>query len=176
MTIRKSMHAFIVACTTIAMAMPQLAVAEDKNVTPELGIPVIKKVQDIALQANGILAGAVVDANGRPIKDAPVVVAQNGKPIAKIRTTDDGRFSTNGLKPGLYQVASHGGVGNYRVWDSQSAPVSAKQGVIHVANPQIARGAAFDKVVTVLSNPLVPMTVVGGAVALPLVLTNSPGS
>ncbi len=111
------------------------------------GIRIDATVEDVVLNDRGELAGALVDPNGTPIENAPVVVGQMGKPVAEATTAADGRFVIANLTPGTYQIATYAKVQNYRVHrsvgaDANNVPKGAKEGVIHVMPTTVSRGAA----------------------------------
>lgn len=163
----KMLRAAVVALTCLGVCVPQLSLAAETVVID--GIRVSQKTEDVRLQ-DGLLIGGLVDQNGRGVEDAPVVIGQNGKPVLELRTDAEGRFAAEGLKPGVYQVVSHGGVQNYRVWDESNAPATAKRGVIHNVDPQIARGASNGGLLGILANPIVLALIVAAAIAIPLAL------
>ncbi len=165
MRLQHTFRAILVALLCTGVAAPQLQAAGGSAEVTKHGIPIRTQVEDVALQGSGQLQGALVDVNGRPVVGAPVMVGQAGKVIAEMQTDAEGRFVTPGLKSGVYQVASMAGVQSYRVWDTTSAPRSAKQGVIHVLPEGVARGAGEgmgDALRSALTNPIV---VVGAVVA-----------
>lgn len=163
----KTFRAAVVALTCLGVVVPRGAIAANPVVVD--GVPVSQVVEDLELQ-NGMLIGGLVDASGKGVADAPVVIGQQGKPVAELRTDAEGRFAAKGLKPGLYQVVSHGKVSTHRVWESGKAPAEAKRGVIHSVDPQIARGASNGGLLGILANPLVLALVIAAAIAIPLAL------
>lgn len=165
----KLFHVMVVAVTCLGVCFPAQAFANPK--VPHVnGIPVVQEVGDLSLR-DGTLVGGLVDENGRGVADAPVVIGQQGEAVAKIRTDEDGRFAVEGLKPGVYQVVSHGAVTTHRVWAEKNAPAGAKKGVIHSVDPQVARGApSHGGLLGVLSNPLVLALAIAAAIAIPLAL------
>ena len=163
----KTFRAAIVALTCLGVVVPRGAIAANPVVVD--GVPVSQVVEDLELQ-NGALIGGLVDASGKGVADAPVVIGQEGKPVAELRTDEEGRFAVKGLKPGLYQVVSHGKVSTHRVWESGKAPAEAKRGVIHNVDPQVARGASHHGLLGILSNPLVLALIIAAAIAIPLAL------
>ncbi len=168
----KTFRAVVVALTCLGVFFPHSSFATEMVVND--GFQVNKDIQDLSLQ-DGVLIGGLVDSNGRGVEDAPVVIGQNGKAIVELRTDAEGRFAVKGLKPGVYQVVSHGGLDSYRVWEADQAPANAKKGVIQVVDPNVARGAtsgsAFD-----LANILIAGLVIIPAVAIPLALDDDDAS
>ena len=175
MKAQKPLRFTLVVVTCLGMALPRLSLAGDDPLA-NLSIPVSKKIENIQLDANGNLRGAIVDANGRPIADAPVVIGVNGKPIAKLRTDREGRFRKDGLKQGFYQVVSHAGAHHYRVWEPGNAPAGVKQGVIHVAGSEVARGAGYSALLAILSNPVFLAALVSAAIVIPIAIDDEDAS
>ena len=164
----------VVAMTCLGVCLPTRSFAGQTVVVD--GIPVVQTVENLSLQ-DGTLIGGLVDANGKGVADAPVVIGQKGKPVAQLRTDKDGRFAAKGLKPGVYQVVSHGAVTTHRVWAQDQAPTDAKKGVIHTVDPQIARGAPSNGgLLGVLANPLVLTLAIAAAIAIPLALDDDDNS
>lgn len=163
----KTLRAIIVALTCLGVCIPHPSIAQDVVMVD--GIPVSQKIEDLSLQ-NGLLVGGLVDQNGKGVEDAPVVIGQNGKPVADVRTDAEGRFAVKGLTPGVYQVVSHGGLTTYRVWEEGKAPAEAKRGVIHTVDAKIARGAHKGGLLGLLANPLVLALIIAAAIAIPLAL------
>lgn len=167
MKISKTFRAAVVALTCLGVIVPRGSIAAEAVIVD--GIPVSQQVENLELQ-QGLLIGGLVDAAGKGVEDAPVVIGQNGKPVAELRTDSEGRFAATGLKPGVYQVVSHGAVTTYRVYEQGQAPAEAKKGVIHQVDPQIARGAGHGGLLGILANPLVLALIIAAAIAIPLAL------
>ena len=163
----KTFRAAIVALTCLGVVVPRGVMAAETVIVD--GVPVSQTVENLELQ-KGMLIGGLVDASGKGVEDAPVVIGQNGKPVAELRTDSEGRFAAKGLKPGVYQVVSHGKVTTHRVWEEGKAPAEAKRGVIHSVDPQVARGASNGGLLGILANPLVLALIIAAAIAIPLAL------
>ncbi len=177
MRINSMVRGFVVALTCFGVVAPQLQAAGATAAVTAEGIPVRTQVEDVALQSNGELRGAVVDVNGKPVASAPVAVGQSGKVVAELQTDAEGRFAVTGLKTGTYQVASYAGVQSYRVWNAEAAPAKAKQGVIHVLPEGVARGQNNrSPLIRALTNPLVLAGGVAAAVAIGIAVTDDDAS
>ena len=163
----------VVAMTCLGVCFPHQSFAREAVVVN--GIAVSQTVEDLSLQGE-TLVGGLVDQNGKGVEDAPVLIAQNGKTLLKLRTDSEGRFAAKGIRPGVYQVVSHGAAGNYRVWSADQAPATAKRGVIHQVDPQIARGHSHSMLTNLLSNPLVIAGIIATAIAMPLALDDDNNS
>ena len=84
---------------------------------------------DLALHRGSqgnVLAGRVLDQQGTPQVNTPVLLLAQGKVLAEARTDRQGSFSFANLRGGVYQVVSAGNVGVYRVWTPGTAPPSAQ--------------------------------------------------
>ncbi|QDV70977.1 hypothetical protein Poly24_47100 [Rosistilla carotiformis] len=178
MKFRQTLQSFLVVWTCLGLSVPGVSFAHGK---PESGqtegaIPVAPRVQDVALHRDGTLQGAVVESNGKPIEDAPVVIGRFGKPIAELRTDSQGRFVVGGLEAGIYQVVTHGRAEHCRVWTPGTAPESAKLGVIHVADPEVARGAGNGRLHAVFCHPLFAFAVAAASVAIPIAIDSNDAS
>ena len=98
------------------------------------------QVADAALGPQGVLRGKVVDAQGQPVADARVVLAQRSGPVAEAQTDAEGRFAVANLRHGVYAVGAAEGVGIYRLWPSSVAPPSATSDVLIVSDGTLVRG------------------------------------
>jgi len=97
------------------------------------------KLLDIGLK-EGQFHGRVVDHAGSPAANAPVVIRQGDKEIAKTTTDQNGRFTVTGLKGGVYEVASGKTVGAYRVWQGEATPPAAKEQALLILGQNGERG------------------------------------
>lgn len=97
-------------------------------------------VADIALGEGGLLTGRVVNAQGAPIVDTAVSLQQAGEEVAATVTNEEGVFAVRGLRGGLYQVVSDGGVVTYRLWAPNTAPPAANQAALVVTGQEILAG------------------------------------
>ncbi|HUQ72620.1 MAG TPA: carboxypeptidase-like regulatory domain-containing protein [Planctomycetaceae bacterium] len=98
-----------------------------------------KLAADIVMQ-EGQFAGRVVDHQGTPQQNREVLVKQGDKQVAKVKTDDKGVFNVKNLRPGTYTATAENTVGNFRVWNEQTAPPSAKGHALLVLGQNGARG------------------------------------
>ena len=96
-------------------------------------------IQDVALQAEGILQGVLVDQQGLPIKNSPVVVVFRNEPIVKMRTDDRGVFRARGLRAGLHTIQAPSALQRCRLWTAAAAPPRAKRHIVLVHDDQLVR-------------------------------------
>lgn len=126
---------------------------------------------DIALRDGGVLVGQVVDGQGVALARTPVAVLQNNKEIARVETDKQGTFAVAGLKGGVYQVASLGHQGVYRLWAAQTAPPAAKKGLIMVSGNVVRGQGPFSTVTGWISeHPLMTTAILATAIAVPLAI------
>jgi len=165
MKIGKLVRNAAISLATLAMCLPQVVFAAAPAPTPA--------VVDIALADGGVLHGQVVDLQGSGTAGVPVSVRTQDREVTSATTTDQGRFSVQGLRGGVYQVATGQGQGVYRLWSAGTAPPSAqKDAIVYTQHGYGSRGALK----MWLSNPLVVAGIVAVAVAVPVALANSGGS
>jgi hypothetical protein len=138
----KLIHAAAVTIAGAGLILPQTVAwaAAPSEQEPALLQPAETTITDITLATGGTLRGQVVDAQGQPVADVPVSVLHDGKAVAGTKTATDGTFAVRGLRGGTHVVMSgeHGGV--YRMWASETAPPSARPGIMIVRGETTARG------------------------------------
>ncbi|MCA9261143.1 MAG: carboxypeptidase regulatory-like domain-containing protein, partial [Planctomycetales bacterium] len=119
-------------------------------------------VNDVALDANGGLAGQVPGVHGMPLAGVDIVV-NNGRASHAAVSDAKGRFYVSDLQGGAYRVESMGQVQMCRVWKPGTAPQAAKTGLLIVQDAQLALGQSCGSPVTAgfagareaLANPLI---------------------
>jgi hypothetical protein len=136
---------------------------------------------DVALHQSpegNVLTGRVLDQQGAPETDLPVLLLDHGQKLAGTRTDRQGSFRFTNLRGGVYQVLSADAVGIYRVWMPGTAPPSAQPGAMIVTGQDLVRGqyhpfrqggaaARFW-----LSHPCVVAGLVATSIAVPVALIN----
>jgi hypothetical protein len=128
---------------------------------------------DIALAADGRLTGQVLNSEGRPLANEPVVVQNiNGQTKMQTSTDAQGRFLVDSIGAGTFQISAQNGCTICRCWTSKAAPPSAKKEVLIVAGNQIERG---QKPISEFfySAPVVFGLIVAAAIAIPIAIHNS---
>ena len=138
---------------------------------------------DVALTSGGVLTGQLTDVKGVALPTAPVAIFTQGKEVVRVQTDQNGAFAVKGLKGGVYQVASPGHIGTYRLWAPNTAPPSAKNGLMMVANGDLALGqyggpnGPFGAVVNFASkHPVITGLGIATAITLPFVLDDDDSS
>jgi hypothetical protein len=127
----RTFRSWVAAALCAGTAVPHAALAAPA------GQP---RIADVALAAGGVLSGQVVDAQGAPRPQAPVAILAEGREIIRVAAAQDGTFAVSGLKGGVYEVATPGQHGVYRLWTPEAAPPAANAGVMLVAGGEIVRG------------------------------------
>jgi hypothetical protein len=163
MKIGAFVRGMMISLATLGVCLPELALAASPPTPPA--------VIDVAMADGGVLHGQVVDLRGGNATGVPVSVRSQDKEIAQTTTAKDGRFSVQGLRGGVYQVAAGEGQGVYRVWTAKAAPPSAQKNAIVYTQGVLGGGPKM-----LLANPLVIAGIVATAIAVPVALANSHSS
>lgn len=166
----------VAAMLCAAICMQQAVFAAQPKFTVVEGVKVYQGIQNLVLDANGSLNGAIVDVNGQPVEGAIVVIGQQTEHVATVKTNERGEYSYNGLTPGVYQVASFAGLRTFRVWNAGTEPQDAVKGAIDATDSKTFRGQCDERggdeglCLRLLKSPLVWTAVIAAAIAIPLAL------
>jgi len=150
----------VVSLAVFGMCIPGMAFAASPPSAPA--------VVDIAMADGGVLHGQLVDLQGGSATGVPVSVKAQDQKVIRTTTVKDGRFTVQGLRGGVYQVAAGQGQGVYRLWTAKAAPPSAQKNAIVFTQGILAGGPKM-----LLANPIVIAGVVATAVAVPVAVANS---
>ena len=176
----KPFRALVAVMLSAIMLVPHPVVAAGQRAQKVDGIEISNTVKKVVLDQGTTLKGAIVDAAGNPVANAPLVIGQQGKFVTKLATDADGRYEVTGLKQGYYQVASFAGVQNIQVVDAKSAPKDSVRGVVQVINDEgIARGqnaGRFEFLMQLIRNPLVWAIIIAIGIAIPLAIDDDDAS
>jgi hypothetical protein len=168
--------ACLFSLATLGMLAPQPvhaaqgAVATQQAAKTEADEPVIV---DVGLHAAGQLTGQVVGPNGRAMAGETIYVLRGATTVATCRTNEAGCFAVPGLSGGIYEVRCQQGVLTCRLWAPQTAPPSAKSGLLLTTGDSVVRGQTsfFSRRGSWLKGPA-PWIIAGVvAVAVPVALT-----
>ncbi|WP_162006743.1 carboxypeptidase-like regulatory domain-containing protein [Roseimaritima sediminicola] len=157
-----------VAVATVGIACPQAVQAGRAATSQQNPALQIKNGGLIQLGADGTLRGALVDANGRGVDEAPVIVVRDGHVVAELKTDAEGRFAAKDLKDGRYLVATHDGIYRYQMTTEAPAGQQVKQGAIIKVDGEVARGKWF----TGMSGGLLASLAIAGIVAGIIIATD----
>jgi hypothetical protein len=161
MKIGRFVRSAMIALATLGICLPEIALAASEPTPPA--------VVDIAMADGGVLQGQVVDLQGGNTTGIPVAVRAQNQEIIRTTTAKDGRFTIQGLRGGVYQVAAGEGQGVYRLWTANAAPPSAQRNAIVFTQ----NGGGGGGLKMLLANPIVIAGVVATAIAVPVALANS---
>ncbi|RMG32210.1 MAG: carboxypeptidase regulatory-like domain-containing protein [Planctomycetota bacterium] len=132
----------LVGMATVGLAFPQIAAVADvpaprrtAPVTATAGAATARGkastatsprslIRDVKLDENGRLSGHVAGTAGTPSRTVTVFTT-DGKPVSRAHIDERGGFTIDGLRPGLYRIATADAVAVYRVWSSEGAPPAA---------------------------------------------------
>lgn len=111
---------------------------------------------DVVL-TNGTLTGQYITSEGTPVDGAVVSIRRGTQEFAQATTDAKGIFTVNGLKSGVYEIATPGGLDIVRVWEAEAAPPAARQYATVVSSSAV-RGQMF-------AGGLLPLAGIGAGVA-----------
>jgi hypothetical protein len=156
----KLVRGMVISLAVLGMCLPEMVFAVPPSTTPA--------VVDIAMADGGVLHGQLIDLRGGNAVGLPVSVKAQNKEIVRTTTVKDGRFTVQGLRGGVYQVAAGQGQGVYRLWTAKAAPPSAQKNAIVFTQGLFGGGPKM-----LLANPIVVAGVVATAIAVPVAVVNS---
>jgi hypothetical protein len=130
---------------------------------------------DVALDSAGYLHGRAVDLQGRPLADQPVVLGRAGRRLAPCRTDGAGRFRVGPLRGGPYSLSAGGQARLVRVWPGPTAPPSAAEVALVVAQGDVVRGQ-MPMEQFLASDAVIIGAMIAAAITLPIVMHNSSDS
>ncbi len=164
----------LLACLGMIVPVhPLLAAAAGETTKPEL-IPPTATVDDVALPADGVLAGRVLDTADKPQVSVRVTVRHRDQDVATVTTDRMGRFFVRGLDSGVHELAVGESRTFCRVWAPNTAPPVAQRGVTLVVGKRQVRGQSAGNG-SWLTNPctLAGILMVAAAIAIPVAIHNS---
>ncbi|REJ64483.1 MAG: carboxypeptidase regulatory-like domain-containing protein [Planctomycetota bacterium] len=173
-----------VSWALFSMLVVQPAIAADAiRGTSSKPVPAAPVVRDVELAVGGVLKGQVLDTQGAPVADSPVVLASHDRVVAQAKTDVNGKFAFQNLRGDTYIVATIGGGGAYRLWAPQTSPPGAKQAIMLAVSPDpVVRaqhgfyGKGHPGFWAFVSNPWVSATLLTAAIAIPIAAANDSGS
>jgi hypothetical protein len=138
---RSLIRAAAASLSAVGILCPQLpAMAQSGAPQARIVAKADAKLAADIIMTEGAFAGRVVDHQGSPQANREVLVKQGDKSVAKVKTDDKGIFRVKNLRPGTYTATAENTVGNFRVWNDQTAPPSAKGHALLVLGQNGARG------------------------------------
>ncbi len=191
MKAKRVVKGVLVSLAVVGFCLPQTALAAGASVGRA---PI---VVDVALTDGGVLYGQVVDPQGSALVKVPVLLRDRDRELARAVTDKNGYFAVRGLRGGVYQLATVGGQGMFRLWKPGSAPPASEQGALLIVQGDTVRGqcescgeptcgagcdscggargepACGSRLAVWLANPWVVAGIVATAVAVPVAIHNS---
>jgi len=154
--------------TSIVEASPPVATA----VRPEVPPRPQQLVGDVALDSAGHMLGRVIDRQGLPVADQPVVLGQMGREVVQTRTDASGRFRIGPLRGGTYHLSVGRRGQLVRAWVAQTAPPAARDIALVVAGDDVVRGQMpFEEFFA--SDAMIVCGMVAAMIAIPIALNSS---
>jgi hypothetical protein len=149
----------VVMLALVGISAPQVGYAANG---PQPHTP---PVQDVALNAQGQLAGQLLNASGQAVPNTKIEVQQNGKLVAISQTSPRGLFVVDRLKAGIYQIHSDQTARVYRVWTADAAPPAAESQVLLVNDGRVVRGKGSNaKNLLLIGGLIITAGVIGGVI------------
>jgi len=134
-----------VALASCGMMLPggTLSAADQpsKNVRDSVQASV---VTDVALGAQGVLVGHVVDEQGRALDGATVHVSFGAAVVARTVADQNGRFAVQGLRGGQHRILAGKTEQIVRLWAAETAPPAARNSALIVNGQSVVRGQCCD--------------------------------
>jgi hypothetical protein len=96
---------------------------------------------DIALTANSVLQGQLVDRQGAPKAGTKIQLSSGTEILAEGVSDPQGAFRIPVERGGIYTLSDGEASALVRVWTQEAAPPSAKPAVLMVSDPELTRGA-----------------------------------
>lgn len=170
----------ICLAVSAAMVLPTFAAppsGDDGNSTAAQRTPTTTppaRIADVRLDAEGRLMGLLVDGDGVPLarRELTLQKLQPQTPPVQVRTDASGRFTSERLSGGLYEVRLDRRGQVVRLWEKQAAPPKALPALLVVAADTTVRGQR--RVGEVLgSDTIIIGGLVAAAIAIPLAVSGS---
>ena len=100
-----------------------------------------KKIStDVILTDGGVLRGAIVTPEGRPVAGVKIDVRSEQKVIASVKSDEKGRFEIKRLRRGLHSIHAGQQQKLVRLWDAKTAPPKALKSLAIVESDEVTRG------------------------------------
>lgn len=134
-----------IPATARAEAPSQIVVSSQSQTLPQTKKSqlVRPRTADCKLASDGSLTGQLVGADGKPIRDAKLVLAAKNKVVATAKSAQDGTFQFAKAPTGALGIFFGNESRLVRVWPATKSPPSAKQKVL-VVSGNVARAQCCD--------------------------------
>lgn len=154
----------------MGMILPTAALSAEPQIEP--AAPSL----DVALGAEGLFRGQLVDAQGVPQQGVEVAMLYQGQEVVRSVTDQRGVFAAKGLRGGQYQVVAQNHVANYRLWNAGAAPPVARPAALMVTGSDVVNGQLGGNgglLQWMKNHPMMVATGVVAAIAVPVAVTAS---
>ena len=128
---------------TIALVANGPLLSAEQRVSDTQGEPTPEyqsAMQDVKLEAGGVLTARIVDLQGNPVVGEQVSVTFQGKEIAAVVSDENGFAAVSGLRPGLHAILTPTGTTACRLWNADTAPPTATAIPAVVSDAEVIRG------------------------------------
>jgi hypothetical protein len=100
---------------------------------------------DIALAPGNVLKGKLVNGNGsaKTHQELVIIDMRAKQEISRLVTAEDGTFTTQLPRGGIYALTADDGTTIVRAWTPEAAPPSATSAILIVCEPERIRGQRF---------------------------------
>jgi hypothetical protein len=182
MRINKALQRGMLVLACVGMIIPRSCLLAQQ--------PTKSTITDVALDAQGIFQGRVVDAQGQPVTGINVLMKTDEAVVVSTQTDAAGAFQVNSLRGGFYQLHVASSAKNVRVWAPSTAPPSATEGLlVTLGDVQRGQGCTVDSctgtcggtcaacggggALGFFTHPFVIGAAVAAAIAIPLAVSNN---
>jgi hypothetical protein len=130
-----------VAFATVGLLVPNVGYSAGLEASPATRVveTPATRIADVSLIDGGVLRGQILDGNGISQPNMPVTVFHGKDVMGTAVTNQRGEFAVQGMKGGVYVVATHGAANVIRAWAPRTAPPSAVASVLLVPDTQAVR-------------------------------------
>ncbi len=173
----------ICLAVSAALVMPSFAAPQEAadngdrsaaEQTSQASAMPLARIPDVRLDGEGRLLGVLVDGDGVPMGRRELTLRKlqpKAEPVV-IQTDAAGRFTSDRLSGGLYEIRLDRRGQVVRLWEKQAAPPKALPALLVVATDTTVRGQR--RVGEVLSSDtLILGGLVAAAIAIPLAVSGS---
>jgi hypothetical protein len=161
---RNSLGTVVAAIACLGISFPSACLAA----APGL------RINDVALQKDGVLVGQVVDQQGVGKARKLVSIQYGDHEVARTETDENGFFAAKGLRGGQYQLSTDEGTSHYRLWAQGTAPPVARPTAMVISGHTVVRGAGPHGgwISWMKAHPYMTATAVAAAIAIPLAVAD----
>ena len=135
MGLRVQVLTIVMSCCGIAILATEASAQAGPPMAASTGY-----VVDVALGAEGQMAGQVLDAQGGIVPGAVVSIRFGEAEIARCVTDAKGRYAVKNLRGGLHHVVCGDVEAVFRLWSPEAAPPRARSVAMLISQSRVVRG------------------------------------